>query len=107
MSDADVSSSRHTDDAEKATRGLGLRPLSEGLGYRLLYTILIAILLSLLQTVLSVLIVLQFVLLVVNRRQPNPRISKLGRALGRWCDQATRYVTADAEEKPWPWRPFD
>ena len=109
MSDADLSSSRPVELSEPQSPSSGpqSRPLAEGLGSRLLYTILIAILFSLLQTVLSVLLVLQFVLLLVNRRQPNPRIAELGRSLGRWCDRAARYVTADTEEKPWPWRPFD
>ncbi|TNC48027.1 DUF4389 domain-containing protein [Rubellimicrobium rubrum] len=107
MSDADLSSTRSVESPENRAREPGQQPLSEGLGYQLLYTILIAVLFSLLQTVLSVLMVLQFVLLLVSRRQPNPRIAELGRSLGRWCDRAARYVTADTEEKPWPWRPFD
>ena len=109
MSDADLSSSRPVELSEPKTSSLGPqdRLLTEGLGSRLLYTVLIAILFSLLQTVLSVLTVLQFVLLLLNRRQPNPRVAELGRSLGRWCDRAARYVTADTEEKPWPWRPFD
>jgi hypothetical protein len=107
MSDPDLSTSRPVELAEPTLRQPEQQPMAENLGSRLLYTVLIAVLFSLLQTVLTVLTVLQFVLLLANRCRPNPRISGLGRSLGRWCERAARYLTADTEEKPWPWRPFD
>lgn len=102
MSDADLPSRPAEPREPDATR-----PLNENLWARLLYSILIAMLFSLLQSVLGVLAVLQVVLLLVNGRVPNPNIAKLGASLGRWCDRAARYLTAESEEKPWPWRAFD
>lgn len=102
MSDADLSSRPVELNEPDVTR-----PLSENLWARLLYSILIAMLFSLLQSVLGVLALIQFVLLLANGRTPNPNIAKLGASLGRWCDRAARYLTAETEEKPWPWRAFD
>jgi len=102
MSDADLSS-RPVELNEPDA----MRPLSENLWARLLYSILIAMLLSLLQSVLGVLALIQFVLLLANGKRPNPNIARLGASLGRWCDRAARYLTAGTEEKPWPWRAFD
>ena len=102
MSDADLSSRPVELNEPNATR-----PLSENLWARLLYSILIAMLFSLLQSVLGVLAIVQFILLLANGRTPNLNIVKLGASLGRWCDRAARYLTAQTEEKPWPWRPFD
>lgn len=106
MSDADLSA-RPVELSEPKPPEPQERPLVENLWARLLYMILIAMLFSLLQSVLGVLALIQFVLLLVGGRRPNPRIAELGRSLGRWCDRAARYLTADSEEKPWPWRPFD
>lgn len=104
MSDADLSPR----PAElNAPAGPQVRPLSENLWARLLYSILIAMLFNLLQSVLGVLALIQFVLLLANGKRPNPNIVRLGASLGRWCDRAARYLTAGTEEKPWPWRPFD
>jgi hypothetical protein len=102
MSDADLSSRPIELNEPNATR-----PLSENLWARLLYSLIIAMLFSLLQSVLGVLAIIQFILLLANRRTPNPNIAKLGASLGRWCDRAARYLTAQSEEKPWPWQAFD
>ena len=102
MSDADLSSRPVEPNEPIATQ-----PLGENLWARLLYSILIAMLFSLLQSVLGVLALIQFVLLLANGKRPNPNIAKLGQSLGRWCDRAAQYLTAQTEEKPWPWRAFD
>ncbi len=107
MSDANLTS-RPVELNEPAPTSRGPRPhTDDGLGPRLLYTILIVILFSLLKTVLTVLTVLQFILLLINRGQRNTDIAQLAASLGRWCAQAARYLTADSDEKPWLWRPFD
>jgi hypothetical protein len=99
MSDADLSSCPVEPDATQR--------LKENLWLRLLYSLIIAMLFSLLQSVLGVLALIQFVLMLVNGKTPNPNIAKLGASLGRWCDRAARYLTAQSEEKPWPWQAFD
>ncbi|TNC70883.1 DUF4389 domain-containing protein [Rubellimicrobium roseum] len=103
MSDTDLSRPVDLPEPEVPQR----RPLAENLWLRLLNTVLIAILFSLLQTVMTVLTLIQFVLVLANRRQPNANIAQLGRSLGLWCGRAARYLTADTEDKPWPWRPLD
>ena len=99
MSDADLSS--------RPVEPNAAQPLGENLWARLIYSLIVAMLFSLLQTVLGVLALIQFVLLLVDGKRPNPNLAKLGASLGRWCAQASRYLTADSEEKPWPWRAFD
>lgn len=74
---------------------------------RVLYMILIAIMISLAQTVLTVVTVIQFVILVVNNRQPNERLAEFGTDLGIWMAKAARFQTAASEVKPWPWTELD
>ena len=74
---------------------------------RLIYMILIAIMISLAQTVLGVVTVLQFVIMLVNNKEPNERIAEFGTDLGIWVAKAARYQTAASEVKPWPWSDLD
>ncbi|MBF9034680.1 DUF4389 domain-containing protein [Rhodobacterales bacterium HKCCE2091] len=80
---------------------------AEPLWQRLLYMVLIAIMISLAQTVLTVVTVIQFVILVVNKQQPNERLADFGTDLGVWLAKAARYQTAASEVKPWPWTELD
>ncbi len=74
---------------------------------RLLYMILIAILLSFASTVLTVLTVLQFILMLINKGEPNAAVSDFGTTLGVWIAKAARFQTAASEVKPWPWSELD
>lgn len=74
---------------------------------RLIYMILIAIMISLAQTVLGVMTVIQFVVMLVNNKQPNERLSEFGTDLGIWIAKAARYQTAASNVKPWPWTDLD
>ena len=74
---------------------------------RLVYMILIAIMISLAQTVLTVATVLQFVIMLLNNRQPNPRLAEFGTDLGIWVAKAARFQTGASEVKPWPWTELD
>jgi len=74
---------------------------------RLIYMILIAIMISLAQTVLGVMTVIQFVVMLVNNKQPNERLSEFGTDLGIWIAKAARYQTAASNVKPWPWTELD
>ncbi len=74
---------------------------------RLLYMLLIAIMISLAQTVLGVATVIQFVVMLVNNKQPNERLADFGTDLGIWVAKAARYQTAASEVKPWPWSELD
>lgn len=77
------------------------------LGMRLLYMVLIAVMISIAQTVLTVATVIQFVIMLVNNREPNERLADFGTDLGVWIAKAARYQTAASEVKPWPWSELD
>lgn len=74
---------------------------------RLLWLILVAILISLAHTVQFVLAVLQFIIMVVNKGEPNKNLSEFGTSLGLWFAKAVRYQSAASNTKPWPWSELD
>ncbi|MGJ8602561.1 MAG: DUF4389 domain-containing protein [Marivita sp.] len=74
---------------------------------RLLYMILIAVMISVAQTILGVMTVLQFIIMLVNKKQPNARLAEFGTDLGIWIAKAARYQTAASNVKPWPWTDLD
>ncbi len=79
----------------------------ESLWMRLIWMILIAVMLSASQTVLGVLTVVQFVIMVFNKREPNETLAEFGTTLGVWMAKAVRYQTGASEVKPWPWTQLD
>lgn len=82
-------------------------PGKDGLAMRLVYMILIAVMLSLASTVLTALTVIQFVVMLVSKGEPNERLAEFGTDLGIWIAKAARYQTAASEVKPWPWTELD
>ncbi|NNE89808.1 MAG: DUF4389 domain-containing protein [Silicimonas sp.] len=80
---------------------------NDSLLMRLIYMIIIAIMISFAQTVLGVVTVIQFVILVINNKQPNERLADFGTDLGIWIAKAARYQTAASNVKPWPWTELD
>ena len=98
------------DDEHKAMgRMTGEQPevAPENMAMRLVYMILIAIMISMAQTVLGVLTLIQFIIMLVNQRQPNENLAEFGTSLGIWIAKAARYQTAASEVKPWPWTELD
>lgn len=79
----------------------------DGMLMRLFYMILIAIMLSLSQTVLTFVTVVQFIIMLVNNNEKNPRLADFGTDLGIWMAKAARYQVAASEVKPWPWTELD
>lgn len=79
----------------------------DGLLLRLLYMILIWVMLSIASTVLTVATVIQFVIMLVNRGEPNERLAAFGTDLGVWLAKAARFQTGASEVKPWPWTELD
>ncbi len=79
----------------------------ENIFMRLVYMVLIAIMLSFAQTILTVLTILQFIIMLVNQKQPNERLADVGTDLGVWVAKAARYQTAASDVKPWPWTDLD
>jgi hypothetical protein len=82
-------------------------PDYESLWTRLVWMILIAVMLSMSHTVLGVITVLQFIIMVFNKREPNETLAEFGTTLGVWMAKAVRYQTAASEVKPWPWTELD
>lgn len=74
---------------------------------RLIYMILIAVMISLAQTVLGVVTIIQYVIMLVNSKEKNPRLADFGTDLGIWIAKAARYQTAASNVKPWPWTELD
>ena len=74
---------------------------------RLIYVVIIAVMISFAQTVLGVMTVIQFVIMLVNSKQPNERLADFGTDLGIWVAKAARYQTAASTVKPWPWSDLD
>lgn len=74
---------------------------------RLVYMVLIALMLSIAQTVLTAVTVIQFIIMLVNNREPNARLAEFGTDLGIWIAKAVRFQTAASEVKPWPWTELD
>lgn len=81
--------------------------VEENLVMRLIWMVVIWVMISFAQTVLGVLTVLQFVIMLVNGREPNERLADVGTDLGIWMAKAARYMTAASEVKPWPWTELD
>jgi len=80
---------------------------TENLFLRLVHMIIIAIMISIAQTVLGFMTVVQFVIMLINNKEPNERIAEFGTDLGIWIAKAARYQTAASQVKPWPWTELD
>ena len=79
----------------------------DSIGSRLIFMIIVWILIQLAQTVLGVMTVIQFVIMLVNKGEPNERLADFGTDLGIWIAKAARYQTAASNVKPWPWTELD
>ncbi len=82
-------------------------PEKDGLAMRLVYMVLIAVMLSLASTILTALTVIQFVVMLLSKGEPNERLAEFGTDLGIWIAKAARYQTAASQVKPWPWTELD
>ena len=79
----------------------------DSLWMRLIFMLLIAFMISIAQTVLGVMTVIQFIVMVLSKGEPNERLADFGTSLGIWIAKAARYQTAASEVKPWPWTDLD
>jgi hypothetical protein len=79
----------------------------ENMLLRLISMIIVALLLSFANTLLGVITVAQFVVMLVNRRQPNEQLAEFATKLGMWMAKAAMYQTGASEVKPWPWTMLD
>lgn len=74
---------------------------------RLVYVVLIALMISVAQTVLGVVTIIQFIVMIINKNEPNEQLAEFGTSLGIWIAKAARFQTAASEVKPWPWSELD
>jgi len=74
---------------------------------RLVYMILIWFMLQLSLTVLGVVTLIQFVITLLQKGEPNERLAEFGESLGIWMAKASRFLVAASEVKPWPWTELD
>ncbi len=97
------------DDANIDGRLNGEQPEAERetLVLRLVHILLIALMLSLANTVLTAVTVIQFIVMLVSKGEPNERLADFGTDLGIWIAKAARYQSAASEVKPWPWTDLD
>ena len=79
----------------------------ENIWLRLLNMVIIAFLMSMASSLLGIMTVVQFLIMVFNKREPNEQLAEMGTTMGVWMAKAARYQTAASEVKPWPWTELD
>lgn len=85
------------DDTDDGPRELWLR---------ILWILVMTTLISVAQSILFVVALLQVVIMIFNKGQPNEELGDFGSMVGAWVAKAARYQSAASDEKPWPWRPM-
>ena len=83
------------------------RAVQDDLPLRQVYMVLMGFMISVAQTMLFAIAVIQFVILLVNNREPNERLADFGCMVGAWVAKAARYLSVATDAKPWPWREMD
>lgn len=98
-----------TDDQKLEGRihGEQLPAERDSLVMRLVYFVLIGLMISVAVNVLGVIALIQFIIMVVNKGEPNENLADFGTDLGVWLAKAARYICAASEVKPWPWTEID
>lgn len=83
-----------------------ISPEAKATWTRLFPMIVVAILMGLAQSVLNLMALIQFIVMLTGKGRPNTQIADFGKGLGAWQGKSARYLTAESEEKPWPWAPL-
>lgn len=71
-----------------------------------LMMVLIALMIGAAQSVLFLATLVQFVLMLVDKGQPNAQLANFGEMIGKWLAKAAQFQTAKTEDKPWPFSPL-
>ncbi len=79
----------------------------EPLWQRLIYMLIIAAMISIAQSILFLIAVIQFIVLLIDQRQPNERLADFGCMVGAWVAKAARYMSVASDAKPWPFKEMD
>ncbi len=80
---------------------------AEPLWQRLIYMLIIAAMLSVAQSILFLIAVVQFIVIIIDNRQPNERLADFGCMVGAWVAKAARYLAVATDAKPWPFKDMD
>jgi len=73
---------------------------------RIFWIVVMTVLISVAQSVLFAVAVLQVVIMLANKGQPNEELGDFGSMVGAWIAKAARYQSAASDQKPWPWTPM-
>lgn len=79
----------------------------EPLWQRAVFMLIIAAMLSVAQTILLMVAVVQFIIVLIDNRQPNERLADFGCMVGAWVAKAARYMAIATDAKPWPFKEMD
>lgn len=79
----------------------------EPLWKRLVFMLIIAAMLSIAQSILFLIAVIQFIIILIDQRQPNERLADFGCMVGAWVAKAARYMSIATDAKPWPFKDMD
>lgn len=77
-------------------------PRGKALWMRGLVALILVLLVQLAQTVLCIIAVLQFGWMLFAGAR-NDGLARLGASLGQWLAETSRFVSAESEDKPFPW----
>ena len=79
----------------------------EPLWKRLVFMLIIAAMISVAQSILFLIAVIQFIIILIDQRQPNERLADFGCMVGAWVAKAARYMSIATDAKPWPFKEMD
>ena len=74
----------------------------EELWKRLVYMLIIAAMVSIAQSILFLIACIQFIIVLIDNRNPNVRLAEFGCHVGDWVAKAARYMSISSDDKPWP-----
>ncbi len=84
-----------------------LEKSEEPLWKRVIFMLIIGAMLSFAQSILVLIAVVQFIIILIDRRQPNERLADFGCMVGAWVAKAARYMSIATDAKPWPFQEMD
>ena len=79
----------------------------EPLWKRLVFMLIIAAMISVAQSILFLIAMIQFIIILIDQRQPNERLADFGCMVGAWVAKAARYMSIATDAKPWPFKEMD
>jgi len=95
------------DDIDQDRPSAALDKPKEPLWQRAIFMLIIAAMLSVAQSLLFLIAVIQFIVLLLDNRQPNERLADFGCMIGAWVAKAARYLALATDAKPWPFKEMD